>query len=175
MESKLPDDTYKMVFEILLKHKHADRTQAATEIISLLEKLNNSNGWKVKYDELQAEYINLGKRFNTAQATIADQAQQHQQLKERCDKMEKDITHFMDVFKMITKMPVPATENEYMSWFVYVKNMAGGVISEREAEKEVQQWKDGKEVARPCPHCGKELSRDRNLCCRECGKEVVNG
>lgn len=24
----------------------------------------------------------------------------------------------------------------------------------------------------PCPHCGKELSRDRNLCCRECGKEV---
>jgi endogenous inhibitor of DNA gyrase (YacG/DUF329 family) len=24
---------------------------------------------------------------------------------------------------------------------------------------------------RPCPHCGKELNRDRNLCC-ECGKEV---
>lgn len=38
----------------------------------------------------------------------------------------------------------------------------------------LQQWKDGKgkEVERPCPHCGKELSRDRNLCCRECGKEV---
>lgn len=27
-------------------------------------------------------------------------------------------------------------------------------------------------IDRPCPHCGKELSRDRNLCCRECGKEV---
>ena len=27
----------------------------------------------------------------------------------------------------------------------------------------------------PCPHCGKELSRDRNLCCRECGKEVERG
>ena len=27
---------------------------------------------------------------------------------------------------------------------------------------------------RPCPHCGKELNRDRNLCCRECGKEVSN-
>lgn len=23
----------------------------------------------------------------------------------------------------------------------------------------------------PCPHCGKELNRDRNLCC-ECGKKV---
>ncbi len=24
----------------------------------------------------------------------------------------------------------------------------------------------------PCPHCGKELYYDRNMCCRECGKEV---
>jgi hypothetical protein len=30
------------------------------------------------------------------------------------------------------------------------------------------------EVDRPCPHCGKELFRDRNLCCRECGEEVEN-
>lgn len=41
------------------------------------------------------------------------------------------------------------------------------------AKEALQQWKDsGKEVNDPCPHCGKELSRDRNLCCRECGKEV---
>ena len=40
------------------------------------------------------------------------------------------------------------------------------------ARKTLEQWKSGKEVERPCPHCGKELSRDRNLCCRECGKEV---
>lgn len=31
-----------------------------------------------------------------------------------------------------------------------------------------------KPATHPCPHCGKELSRDRNLCCRECGKEVSN-
>lgn len=40
----------------------------------------------------------------------------------------------------------------------------------------LQQFKDGKgkedKVYRPCPHCGKELFRDRNLCCRACGKEV---
>lgn len=35
----------------------------------------------------------------------------------------------------------------------------------------LEQWK-GKEPDRPCHHCGKELSHDRNLCCRECGKEV---
>lgn len=40
-------------------------------------------------------------------------------------------------------------------------------------EAALQQWKGtGKEVENPCPHCGKELHRDRNLCCRECGKEV---
>lgn len=46
----------------------------------------------------------------------------------------------------------------------------------RIGEEALQQFKDGKEVAhkiyRPCPHCGKELFRDRNLCCRACGKEV---
>lgn len=46
----------------------------------------------------------------------------------------------------------------------------------KEIEQVLAEWKGaGKEVDRPCPHCGKELSRDRNLCCRECGKEVSNG
>lgn len=40
-----------------------------------------------------------------------------------------------------------------------------------EINEALEQWK-GKEPDRPCPHCGKELSRDRNICCRECGKEV---
>ena len=31
------------------------------------------------------------------------------------------------------------------------------------------------EVTDSCPHCGKELHRDRNLCCKECGKEVERG
>lgn len=44
------------------------------------------------------------------------------------------------------------------------------------AKQALEQWKGtGKEVTDPCPNCGKELSRDRNLCCRECGKEVENG
>lgn len=72
--------------------------------------------WKVRYDELKAENEGL----------------------------KKSMAHVMDVFKMMTNMPVPATEKEYMSWFVYVKNMAGGAISEWEAEKEVQEFKDGK-------------------------------
>lgn len=43
----------------------------------------------------------------------------------------------------------------------------------------LQQFKDGTkgkevEVYRPCPHCGRELFRDRNLCCRACGREVVD-
>lgn len=43
----------------------------------------------------------------------------------------------------------------------------------RTIDESLVEWKGaGKEVDRPCPHCGKELSRDRNLCCRECGKEV---
>lgn len=43
------------------------------------------------------------------------------------------------------------------------------------AKEFIQQWKEGKEVVtNPCPNCGKELRRDRNLCCRECGMEVGN-
>lgn len=40
---------------------------------------------------------------------------------------------------------------------------AAGVI------KEYEQY-NAAAPARPCPHCGKELDRDRNLCCG--GKEV---
>lgn len=45
------------------------------------------------------------------------------------------------------------------------------IIKGRQA---IEQWKEGNEIVNPCPHCGKELNRDRNLCCRECGKEVEN-
>lgn len=39
-----------------------------------------------------------------------------------------------------------------------------------------EQWKSGKgkEVENPCPNCGKELSKDRHGCCRECGAFEFN-
>lgn len=117
--------------------------------------------------------------FHSKNALELKQHIEVMKLQAEVERLNKSMAHHMDVFKMITNMPVPATEKEYMSWFVYVKNMAGGVLSDHEAEKYVQQFKDGKrkedKVYRPCPHCGKELFRDRNLCCRACGEEVNNG
>lgn len=39
-------------------------------------------------------------------------------------------------------------------------------------DKALNEWNGAASPDRPCPHCGKELNRDRNLCCRECGEEV---
>lgn len=58
---------------------------------------------------------------------------------------QKRTQELIDVFKKIVHAPVPANEREYMAWFVAVKNIAGGVISEWEADNEIEQWK-GKEV-----------------------------
>lgn len=59
------------------------------------------------------------------------------------DRANKRMQGLIDVFKKIVHTSVPANELEYMSWFVAVKNIAGGVISEWEAENEIKQWKSG--------------------------------
>lgn len=69
----------------------------------------------------------------------------------------------IDTLEQIANAPVPLNGNEMLAWTDMVKNLC---------EKALQQWRGEKEVIDPCPHCGKELSLDRNLCCRECGKEV---
>jgi hypothetical protein len=86
--------------------------------------------WKVKYDEERKERVHLDKENDILKIN-------YQQLKERCDKM-------LDVFKMIVNAPVPANDREYISWFITAKNIAGGVISEMEAEEYVAELK-GKE------------------------------
>lgn len=53
----------------------------------------------------------------------------------------KQIQRLLDVLKSIEHAPVPANDREYISWFVTAKNIAGGAISDYEAENEVQQWK----------------------------------
>ena len=59
-----------------------------SELVGVRAENERLKGWKVKYDELQAEFIDLGRRYNTAQATLLEQAKEHQRLKERADKME---------------------------------------------------------------------------------------
>jgi hypothetical protein len=51
----------------------------------------------------------------------------YQEVKVRAEKM-------VDVFRMIVNAPVPANEREYISWFITAKNIAGGAMSEWEAE-----------------------------------------
>lgn len=38
----------------------------------------------------------------------------------------------------------------------------------------IYKQQGSKTVTDPCPHCGKELSRDRHGCCRECGAYEFN-
>ena len=58
----------------------------------------------------------------------------------------------VDALRMIAGGPQTRTDAVNIAW------------------KALEQWQ-GKDASQ-CPHCGKELNRDRNLCCRECGKEV---
>lgn len=79
----------------------------------------------------------------------------------------RHIAPMANALDQIAQAPVPANEREMLSWIETARALCDTTL---------QQWKgDGKEVDDPCPNCGKELHRDRNLCCRECGKEVGNG
>lgn len=116
------------------------------EAVDLLTKINS-------YAHKHLE-IKLGQ--STVDFVIA-MAKERDELKERAEKMAIEM-------ESILNGAMPANDQEAWSWIGTAKTIAAHAIA---------AWK-GKEVERPCPHCGKELSRDRNLCCRECGKEVVN-
>jgi hypothetical protein len=49
----------------------------------------------------------------------------------------KRIKSLRDTLEQIIHAPVPANEREYMAWFVTAKNVAGGAISNDDAEIEV--------------------------------------
>lgn len=59
----------------------------------------------------------------------------------------KRIQSLRDTLEQIIHAPVPANDREYMSWFVAAKNIAGGAISDDDAEVEVAKYK---EVANEC-------------------------
>lgn len=75
-------------------------------------------------------------------------------LKERCEKMA-------DVFRTIINAPVPGNAFQYMAWFVTAKNIAGGAISEWEAEQYVAEIKEG-ESNTPAPGEGEREVGDDN-------------
>lgn len=95
----------------------------------------------------------------------------HDELKERCDKMEAEHADL--------NLALAAMLNGYQNlsqyqkdWFTVPKDLIN-YYTRMVLEYDTQGKEGEKEPTDPCPHCGKELSRDRNLCCRECGKEVV--
>lgn len=106
--------------------------------------------WKVKYDELAVENERLNdqcQRQHEKNKIASEQytrlSAEHRQLKARCEKMA-------DVFRTIINAPVPGNAFQYMAWFVTAKNIAGGAISEWEAEQYVAEIKEG-ESNTPAP------------------------
>ncbi len=153
--------------------------------------------WKVKCDELKGKYDNIlatedghesqtenvwqsgfaaghdagyekanHKVRNDLQKQFTDNdlkwAKENEQLKERAEKMEAALKGALDIKQLWQHYGPISDEHQSEAEALYV--MEHKFI-------EALAWK-GKEVKCPCPNCGKELSRDRNLCCRECGKEV---
>lgn len=54
----------------------------------------------------------------------------------------KRIKSLRDALEQILHAPVPANESEYMAWFVTAKNVAGGAISNDDAEIEIEKYKE---------------------------------
>jgi hypothetical protein len=54
----------------------------------------------------------------------------------------KRIKSLRDTLEQILHAPVPANEREYMAWFVTAKNVAGGAISNDDAEIELAKYKE---------------------------------
>jgi len=54
----------------------------------------------------------------------------------------KRIKSLRDTLEKIIQAPVPANEREYIAWFVTAKNVAGGTISNDDAEIEIAKYKE---------------------------------
>ena len=115
--------------------------------------------WKEKYDELKQEVIDFGRRYNSAQATITDQAIQHQKLKDKIEKMEAAL-------KIVRDWKLPTTGKFWdddmmqpMSYGAcygsngerdYMKNIANHGLSAWKETKEVERF-EGTAIKNPAP------------------------
>ena len=129
--------------------------------------------WKVKYDELKGEVDDL-KRWKREACMVIDPIIEYGQ-GHKDAKLGRSITEFViERCKEYDRIKDKADKMEAALREIIkdIGSLADGDIFEI-ASKALQQWNDEKkEATDPCPSCGKYLSRDRNLCCRECGKEV---
>lgn len=100
-----------------------------------------TNEERIKADAVKAYPLTNGNALETGKRIgyIAGATAAHERAQKRMQRL-------IDVLVKIVQSPVPANEREYMSWFVTAKNIAGGAISEWEADNEIDQWKSGKEV-----------------------------
>jgi len=127
--------------------------------------------WAQKWWELRDQTKQL-------MATYASVHGEHQQLKDRCDKMEaalNEIRPYLNAAGINGNHWIPIID-EALAWkekeaVVTKCEDCGRMFPSGDGTGKCKKCKE-KIVIDPCPHCGKELSRDRSLCCRECGKEV---
>jgi DNA repair exonuclease SbcCD ATPase subunit len=136
--------------------------------------------WKIKYNELSEELRQAQLTAKSLRYSLDQRDKELSELKARCDKMEAALKELCYLKKLKEE---EGRTNEYMekqpvAWenaFELIKLTPEKISDIKEAIDWYRSPEGMKEGENPCPHCGKELSRDRNLCCRECGKEVENG
>ena len=159
MESKLPDEVQDQINQeafnksLILKNERRGASFCLGYEAGYVEGATEWAIWKVKHDQLKEELRQSQLSVTSLRYSLDQRDRQLFELKDKAEKMEAALR---EIIKDIG-------------------SLADGDIFEI-ASKAIQQWNDGKkEATDPCPNCGKELSRDRNLCCRECGKEVERG
>lgn len=124
-------------------------------------------------DYLSLKEVEFSQRsFNAYIAGATAEAERAQELKNLLDEAQALLSKEREkAWKLVDALE----EAKWVLVDLYSdKGDSGSPLTEK-IDLILQQWKDRKEVIDPCPHCGKELNRDRNLCCRECGKEVEIG
>ncbi len=162
MQSKLPELTKD---EILHSHPIVSNNKGSDLYVTLeaarLSMDKYADQWRVKYDELKKSFDTLKGEIVQVEKAGSSLLFENQQLKERCDKMEDALEKIKATHKKYHDLngDNPAAN--------HLMNIALEALAHKPEGINENQPPD------PCPHCGKGLSRDRNLCCRECGKEVV--
>lgn len=118
--------------------------------------------WKVKYDELKREVIKQNESMFNLLETNGRIKSEHQQLKDRCEKMEAALEWIKTYGPDQSKLGQAFID----------KALAGGLpaITPILNDDDVRAWKDGKGKEIECPKCNR-MVKD-GWACQECSAKV---
>lgn len=148
MQSKLPEDIIHQIDKEAEAYAEKENSCYTNDLHGYFEGATEWAQWKVKFDELKTQFDNLQTVYTDLFNTAQNSANKHQQLKERCEKMEAALLSAQRL-KTLWAFSEPVSP-EHLNKAVALEYMANKIDEALAFKHEGINEKEGE----GCPYCG---------------------